>query len=1197
MHRLFTLFLAGLPLLLMSQETMRVERCTAIDPDSPVYNVYIDDADEKWVSNSQGLFQVHAADLATKIIMAPDEISVLQLPGGNADIRIPKDAINSALDGALSETNTISAAYYNEVQDHLWIGTTESGVYLFRTQPQLREIKEIQRRMPKLRSNKINSIYVDGDEDLHFICTDEGVVVGKGGRWGLEERYFSFQAIAHRGKEVWLLAEDLIWIVDGDKQWRSLSIDLEEVQGQIKDIALDKNGKLWIASEYLTVFDIENERYKIFDGADYFTSNDVNTLSADRTGAIWVGTQDKGLYLIEEESAMTVTVLLDNPLSCDPQVNDASLIVKINGGQPPYSYQWGSDALSGNEVANLGPGLYQLTVTDSKGIAKSTTGEVPDTRLKLAVSQDQSVGPDGEARGSASAEVEGGKPRYIYQWDNGEMGPRAERLTAGMHHVTVTDANGCQAQASIEVGREIGDLMVNLEKTSESNCADDQSNGVAATVSGGLGPYTYNWSDGTVQGSSASGLAAGTYRVTVTDSQGATAEASVNFTEVSPMEIEVTANSQADLDGKNGAAIVRVSGGNGRMTYTWDNGENKARATELNAGMHTVTVTDANGCTVEGQVEITQEIGVLAVRIEKRNESKCAEDGLNEIIASASGGVEPYNFKWSDPNLEGLEHKGLSSGTYFVTVTDAEGNTAEQSVLLNEPAPLEVETVVVAPASPNGNNGRASVSVKGGTGEYQIGWDNGENKERATKLEIGRHTVTVTDANGCVAYGEVEIEQEVGELAVRIEKVDESICADDGRNEIIASISGGVEPYSIVWSDPNLEGLEHKGLKAGTYFLTITDGEGSKTEQSVLIREPSPIQVVTQVNAPASTGNSDGRASLHVEGGTGNYQYTWDNGETEIEAKSLSPGEHSVTVTDDAGCKATATVEITEDILELALNLNKTDDNNCYGEQNGVIVAEVRGGKGPYTYTWNDASLNGERISQLAGGNYSLTVTDAVGNEANASVTIANPVALEAQIVEQRGVTDETTDDGRAEVEVSGGTAPYSFAWDDQSTEQKAENLTYGNHHVTVTDANGCTVQLDFETEKKILPQLSLSKLREGEVVQMQMLQFDADSTNLNEGAKPILDEVYYFLKDNPGVVIRVEGHTNNIPPDEFCDKLSTARAKSVAEYIVQQGVADQRVYYRGYGKRQPLYSNRTAEGRRKNQRVEIKILTINEDG
>jgi outer membrane protein OmpA-like peptidoglycan-associated protein len=113
----------------------------------------------------------------------------------------------------------------------------------------------------------------------------------------------------------------------------------------------------------------------------------------------------------------------------------------------------------------------------------------------------------------------------------------------------------------------------------------------------------------------------------------------------------------------------------------------------------------------------------------------------------------------------------------------------------------------------------------------------------------------------------------------------------------------------------------------------------------------------------------------------------------------------------------------------------------------------------------------------------------------------------------------------------------------------------------------------------------------------MQMLQFDADSTNINTAAGPVLNEVYEFLKDNPGIVIRVEGHTNNVPPDEYCDKLSTARAKSVAEYVVQQGIAGERVYYKGYGKRQPIYSNQTAEGRRKNQRVEIKILEIGDAG
>lgn len=88
-----------------------------------------------------------------------------------------------------------------------------------------------------------------------------------------------------------------------------------------------------------------------------------------------------------------------------------------------------------------------------------------------------------------------------------------------------------------------------------------------------------------------------------------------------------------------------------------------------------------------------------------------------------------------------------------------------------------------------------------------------------------------------------------------------------------------------------------------------------------------------------------------------------------------------------------------------------------------------------------------------------------------------------------------------------------------------------------------------------------------------------------------ILNEVYAFLKKNPKVVIEIGGHTNTIPPHEYCDRLSTLRAKSVAEYIINQGIDPSRVTYKGYGKRKPLIDSRSLEARKKNQRVEIKIL------
>jgi outer membrane protein OmpA-like peptidoglycan-associated protein len=109
----------------------------------------------------------------------------------------------------------------------------------------------------------------------------------------------------------------------------------------------------------------------------------------------------------------------------------------------------------------------------------------------------------------------------------------------------------------------------------------------------------------------------------------------------------------------------------------------------------------------------------------------------------------------------------------------------------------------------------------------------------------------------------------------------------------------------------------------------------------------------------------------------------------------------------------------------------------------------------------------------------------------------------------------------------------------------------------------------------------------------MQRLQFEADSTMYDPASVSILDELFDFLRDNPSVVVEIGGHTNNIPETEYCDWLSTERAKSVAEYLVGKGIDPGRVSYRGYGKRQPLFSNATEDGRRRNQRVEIKILRI----
>jgi outer membrane protein OmpA-like peptidoglycan-associated protein len=128
---------------------------------------------------------------------------------------------------------------------------------------------------------------------------------------------------------------------------------------------------------------------------------------------------------------------------------------------------------------------------------------------------------------------------------------------------------------------------------------------------------------------------------------------------------------------------------------------------------------------------------------------------------------------------------------------------------------------------------------------------------------------------------------------------------------------------------------------------------------------------------------------------------------------------------------------------------------------------------------------------------------------------------------------------------------------------------------------------------KTSLAGLKRSQLRAGQTIRLDNLYFDADSSIIRKESYPLLNDIYAFMAENQDVVVEIGGHTNGVPPDEYCDRLSSSRAKAVAQYLTQKGINSARLQYKGYGKRKPIFSNETPYGREKNQRVEIKILSI----
>ena len=379
--------------------------------------------------------------------------------------------------------------------------------------------------------------------------------------------------------------------------------------------------------------------------------------------------------------------------------------------------------------------------------------------------------------------------------------------------------------------------------------------------------------------------------------------------------------------------------------------------------------------------------------------------------------------------------------------------------------------------------------------------------------------------------------------------------------------------------------------------MQVIDANGSSATSSYEIAEPKPLVVTADEISPASTGNADGSVTLKASGGTAGYSmedHLWPAGILTHEVAQLKPGNHVFVVKDAAGCTAETSVTITENILPLTVTVKQTNEIMCAGVAAGALEASTKGGKAPYTYTWNNAPGNSS-LSNIAEGTYTVIVNDAAGQKAQAEFKVTGPAKLSIEPINLRSATNDRIADGKGAVDIKGGVSPFTYKWNSGETTAAATKLPLGPGNVLVTDKNGCTASADFVIKEKVLPELTAARLSSGEPIRMEKIQFDADSTVIRPDAIPSIDELYEFLYDNPTIIIEVSGHTNGLPADDYCDRISTARAKSVADYIISKGIEARRVISIGYGKRKPVASNQTPEGRKKNQRVEIRLIKIEE--
>jgi PKD repeat protein len=564
-----------------------------------------------------------------------------------------------------------------------------------------------------------------------------------------------------------------------------------------------------------------------------------------------------------------------------------SATVTAVGGQSPYSYSWSGGGTSAT-ISNKAAGAYTVTVTDNRQCSVTSTANISQPLGPLSLSPNANDAICNLQNGSVSVTVTGGSGNNTYVWSNGATVQTVNNVGPGSYSVTVTDANQCTASTSMTVNNQSSNFTVSISTT---NATCNQNNGVATAVTnGGSSGITYNWSNSSTSGS-ITNLAAGTYNVTATNSNGCTATASGTISSV-PSTLGVSFNTSSSACGQStGGATATVSGGTGPYSYNWSNGGSSASISNVAAGGYTLTVTDATQCTVAGVANVSN-VGAPTVSISS-NAPSCFGGSNGNASVTVSGGSSPYTYNWNTGGTASSINN-LAAGIYVATVTDAAQCLAVQSVTISNPSQI-IASINTTNAGCGTANGSATVTATGGSGSFTYSWSNNSTQQTANGLAQGVYTVSVFDANQCSATASGS----VGVSSSPVPSVQTTNGTCQQAPAINLTVVGGSSPYSYLWSNgASTEDLT--GIAAGAYTVTITDAAGCVVTQTATVADNSNISV--SVSGVNPTQGNNGSATASASGGVAPYTYAWSNGSTTATASNLGAGTYTVTVTDANGC-------------------------------------------------------------------------------------------------------------------------------------------------------------------------------------------------------------------------------------------------------------------------------------------------------
>lgn len=484
-------------------------------------------------------------------------------------------------------------------------------------------------------------------------------------------------------------------------------------------------------------------------------------------------------FTVEEPPLLVISPTSQTDVLCYGEATGA-IAINVSGGRPKYDFLWTGPAdftSTAQNIDNLISGTYTVTVTDLSGCAVArnfVVSQNDDIDITITTTEIECYG-DNDASITIH-NVGGGVGPYDIAWSNYGTGKVQSNLSAGIYTITITDANNCVKSFPVEI--EEAPLFLIEPVVTQMSCAGENDARIVLNFQGGIAPVTVKWDDDATAGVERNNLSPGTYSVIIQDGSSCSIQESFTIHNILPLQLSANVTDALECDDANSGAIdLLISGGTLPYQVVWSNGAVTEDLVNIPANTYNVTVTDANGCVIEGSWNVNR-FEPLIVWIDTQTEVDCEAKTVSQsFVAMASGGVPPFQFNWSSGDISGNNNQIMHTavkGLVILDVTDSLGCTARYS--------LEVQTPILGDANFEAssfgysNYGLFSIQdpiqfMNTATGDYEsVLWDFGdgrfssEDNPQHTYLKTGNYVITqtVTYPFGCVYRHVVTLTVEKG---------------------------------------------------------------------------------------------------------------------------------------------------------------------------------------------------------------------------------------------------------------------------------------------------------------------------------------------------------------------------------------------------------------------------------------------------